>query len=158
MEVPMEMNIGIPEGTRSAISDGLSRILAESYALYLKTQNFHWNVRGPDFFSLHLLFEKQYLELAEEVDEIAERIRALGLFVDASFSAFNELSSIKEETKVLNEKEMIASLVAGHELWAKDARKVAEIGDRELDFATVDMLGRRIGAHEKMAWFLRSHL
>lgn len=154
----MEVNVGIPEPSRAAISDGLSRVLAESYSLYLKTQNFHWNVRGPAFFSIHLLFEKQYLELAEEIDEIAERIRALGLFVEASFSAFAELSSIKEETKVLSEKEMIASLVAGHELWARGARKVAEIGDREMDFATVDMLGRRIGAHEKMAWFLRSHL
>ena len=154
----MEMNIGIPEGTRSAISDGLARVLAESYALYLKTQNFHWNVRGPDFFSLHLLFEKQYLELSEEVDEVAERIRALGLFVEASFSAFAELSQIKEETKVLSEKEMVASLVNGHELWARDARKVAEIADREMDFATVDLLGRRIAGHEKMAWFLRSHL
>lgn len=154
----MEVNIGIPEPTRSTISDGLARVLAESYALYLKTQNFHWNVRGAEFFSLHLLFEKQYLEMAEEVDEVAERVRALGFFVDASFSAFAEQSSIKEETKVLSAEEMVGSLVMGHELWARNARKVAEVADREMDFATVDMLGRRIGAHEKMAWFLRSHL
>jgi len=154
----MELNIGLSEQNRSAISDGLSRVLAESYTLYLKTQNFHWNVRGTEFYSLHLLFEKQYEELAEEIDEIAERIRALGFFVDASFSSFSELASIKEEKKVLNAKEMLTSLVQGHETWSREARRVAEIADRELDFATVDMLGRRIGGHEKMAWFLRAGL
>lgn len=154
----MEINIGIPEQNRSAISEGLSRVLAESYTLYLKTQNFHWNVRGPEFYSLHLLFEKQYLELAEEIDEIAERIRAIGFFVDASYSAFLSQSSIKEEQKVLNAQEMLTSLVLGHETWTRNARRVAEIGDREEDFATVDMLGRRMGGHEKMAWFLRSHI
>jgi starvation-inducible DNA-binding protein len=154
----MESNVGLSEQNRSAISDGLSRVLAETYTLYLKTQNFHWNVRGVEFYSLHILFEKQYEELAEEVDEIAERIRALGFFVDASFSSFSELSSIKEEKKVLNAKEMLTSLVQGHDTWAKESRRVAEIADRELDFATVDMLGRRMGGHEKMAWFLRSQI
>jgi starvation-inducible DNA-binding protein len=154
----MEYNVGIAEQSRIAISEGLSRVLAETYVLYLKTQNFHWNVRGPEFYSLHLLFEKHYQELAEAVDEIAERIRALGFFVDASFSSFAELSSIKEEEKVLNAKEMLTSLIQGHEAIIRHGRKVAEIGDRDGDFATVDMLGRRLGAHEKMAWFLRSQL
>ncbi len=154
----MEMNVGLPEETRSAVSEGLSRVLADTYALYLKTQNFHWNVRGPEFYSLHLLFEKQYEELAEAVDEVAERIRALGYFVDASFTAFASVSTIKGEDKVLNAKEMITSLIHGHETCIRNMRKVAEIGDRDLDFATVDMLGRMLGAHEKMAWFLRSQL
>ena len=154
----MEHHVGISEQNRLAISEGLTRVLAETYALYLKTQNFHWNVRGSEFYSLHLLFEKQYQEMAEAVDEIAERIRALGFFVDASFSAFSENSSVKEEKKVLNAKEMLASLVQGHETLIREGRRVAEIADRELDFATVDMLGRRLGAHEKMAWFLRSQI
>ena len=154
----MEHNIGISEQIRSSISDGLSRVLAETYTLYLKTQNFHWNVRGPVFYALHLLFEKQYLELADESDEIAERIRALGFFVDASFSAFSNLSEIKEVQKVLNTQDMLTSLVLDHDAWVRHARKVAEIADREGDFATVDMLGRRMGGHEKMAWFLESHL
>lgn len=154
----MEYNVGISEQNRSAISDGLARVLSETYVLYLKTQNFHWNVRGPEFYSLHLLFEKQYEEMAEAVDEIAERIRALGFFVDATFSAFSDLASIKEEEKVLNAKEMLSSLVQGHETLIREGRRVAEIADRELDFATVDMLGRRLGSHEKMAWFLRSQM
>lgn len=154
----MEMNVGMPEETRSAVSEGLSRVLADTYALYLKTQNFHWNVRGPEFYSLHLLFEKQYGELADAVDEIAERIRALGYFVDASFIAFASVSTIKGEEKVLNSKEMLTSLVHGHETCIRNGRKVAEIADRELDFATVDMLGRMLGSHEKMAWFLRSQI
>lgn len=153
----MEVNIGISEQNRMAICEGLTRLLANTYTLYLKTQNFHWNVRGPEFFSLHLLFEKQYQELAEAVDEIAERIRALGFYVDASFSSFNSLSSVKEEKKVLICNDMLVTLAEGHETLIRDARKVAEVADKERDFATVDMIGRRLGAHEKMAWFLRSH-
>jgi starvation-inducible DNA-binding protein len=154
----MEHNIGLAEPIRQSISDGLYRVLADTYVLYLKTQNFQWNVRGPEFYSLHILFEKQYEELAEAVDEIAERIRALGFYVDASFSGFKEASSVKEENKVLNIKEMLTSLIEGHEILIRNARRVAEIGDKEGDFATVDMLGKRLGAHEKMAWFLRSFL
>jgi starvation-inducible DNA-binding protein len=154
----MEYNMGISEQSRGSISEGLARVLAETYALYLKTQNFHWNVRGPEFYSLHLLFEKQYQELAEAVDEIAERIRALGFFVDASFSGFTDLSAIKEEEKVLNANEMLRSLIHGRETVIRNGRKVAEIADRDGDFATVDMLGRMLGSHEKMAWFLRSQL
>ncbi len=154
----MELNIGIPEQSRIAISEGLSRFLADTYALYLKTQNFHWNVRGPEFYSLHLLFEKQYEELAEAVDEIAERIRALGFYVDASFSGFKDKTSIREETKVLTSKDMLLELIEAHETLIRGVRKVAEIGDNDGDFATVDMIGRRLGAHEKMAWFLRSHV
>jgi starvation-inducible DNA-binding protein len=154
----MEHNIGISEPTRQIISEGLFRVLADTYSLYLKTQNFHWNVKGPEFYSLHILFEKQYEEMAAAVDEIAERIRALGFYVDASFSAFKEATSVSQERKVLNIKEMLVSLIEGHDVLVRNARKVAEISDKEGDFATVDMLGRRLGAHEKMAWFLRSFL
>ena len=132
----MEMNVGLPEPVRLSISEGLSRVLAETYALYLKTQNFHWNVRGPEFYSLHLLFEKQYEELADAVDEVAERIRALGFFVDASLGAFRTKSSIKDEDKVLNFREMLLSLIEGHDTCIRHMRKVAEIADKDMDFAT----------------------
>jgi starvation-inducible DNA-binding protein len=105
-----------------------------------------------------LLFEKQYEEMADAVDEVAERIRALGYFAEASFSSFLRLSAIKEEEKVLNAKEMLHRLVEGHETLIRGARKLGEIADNENDFATVDMIGRRLGAPEKMAWFLRSQL
>jgi starvation-inducible DNA-binding protein len=154
----MEYHVGISEQNRQAISDGLARFLADTYALYLKTQNFHWNLTGPEFYSLHLLFEKQYEEMAEAVDEIAERIRALGFYVDASFGAFQRLTMIKPEDKLLTVRDMLLSLIEGHEILIRHGRKVASIGDEEGDFATVDMLGRRLGAHEKMAWMLRSQI
>jgi starvation-inducible DNA-binding protein len=156
--IDMELNIGISQQNRSAISEGLFRLLADTYALYLKSQNFHWNVTGTEFYSLHILFEKHYEEMAGAVDEVAERIRALGFYVDASFSSFKNKTALNEEDKVLTSKEMLHHLVEGHELLIKGARRVAEIADKEGDFATVDMLGRRLGAHEKMAWFLRSQL
>lgn len=150
------MDIGLSEQTRMKISDALFYVLADTYALYLNTQNFHWNIKGTEFYSLHLLFEKHYEELAAATDEIAERIRALGYYVDASFEAFQKRSDVKGESKLLNIKEMLQKLIEGHETLIRRARKVAETADQEGDFATVDMLGRRLGAHEKMAWFLRS--
>ncbi len=154
----MEFNIGISEKNRQGICDGLARLHADTYALYLKTQNFHWNLTGPEFFSLHLLFEKQYQDMAEAIDEIAERIRALGFYVEASFSAFKNNTGVKEEDRVLSIKEMLYSLIESHEVLIQHARKVAEIADRDLDFASVDMIGRRLGAHEKFLWMLRSQL
>ena len=154
----MELNTGIVRQGRQEISDGLSRVLADTYALYLKTQNCHWNVRGCEFYSLHLLFESQYKEMAEAVDEIAERIGALGFFVEASFHGFKSKTKIKEEDKVLGAKEMIVSLLEGHELFIREARVLVGIAERDKDAATVDLLSRRLGAHEKMAWFLRNHL
>ncbi len=151
----MEYDIGLSEQKRQAITNGLSRMLADTYALYLKTQNFHWNLTGPEFYSLHLLFEKQYEDLAEAVDEIAERIRALGFFVDASFTAFNQQTGIKGENRVLTISDMIRSLLEGHEILIQHARKLGAIADEDGDFATVDMIGRRIGTHEKMAWMLQ---
>jgi len=152
----MQINAGISDQTRQLICDGLAVFLANTYALYLKTQNFHWNVTGPEFYSLHILFEKQYQDLAEAVDEIAERIRALGFYVDATFQGFKKMATIGQEDKVLNSREMLVSLIEGHENLIRHVRKIGEVCDKENDFATVDMIGRRLGAHEKMAWFLRS--
>ncbi len=152
----MEYDIGIPEQKRQAICNGLSRLLADTYALYLKTQNFHWNLTGVEFYSFHLLFEKHYENLADAIDEIAERIRALGFYVDASFTAFNQQTGIKGENRVLVLSDMISSLIEGHETLILHARKVATEADNDGDFATVDMIGRRLGDHEKMVWMLQS--
>lgn len=152
----MEYEIGIPEQKRQAISNQLSRLLADTYALYLKTQNFHWNLTGPQFYPFHLLFQNHYEDLALAIDEIAERIRALGFYVDASFTAFNQQTGIKGENRVLVLADMISSLIEGHEILIAHARKAAEEADRDGDFATVDMIGRRLGAHEKMIWMLQS--
>ena len=154
----MKMHIDISEQTRQVIADGLSRFLADVYAMYVKTQNFHWNLQGHEFFSLHLLFDKQYKAIAEELDEIAERIRSIGYFVDASFSAFKKLTEVKEDARVLSMKDMLLSLIEGHEILIRYGRHVAQIADKEGDFASVDMLGRMLGAHEKMCWMLHSYL
>jgi starvation-inducible DNA-binding protein len=154
----MEYHTGMTEKNRQQVGDALARLLAETYAIYLKTQHFHWNVTGPEFFSLHLLFEKQYNELAEAIDEIAERIRALGFYVDGTFSGFKELSSIKDDDKVLVSKEMVHKLALGHEVVIRHARQLAALAEREHDPATVDLMGRRLNAHEKFYWMLRSHL
>lgn len=150
------MQTGMNEKGRQVVSEQLQRLLADSYALYLKTQNFHWNVTGSDFFALHLMFEKQYEELAEALDEIAERMRALGVFVEASFSAFQRLTKISEESKVLPAKEMLHHLVQSHEAVICHLRALANTAENELDQATVDLAARRLGAHEKAAWMLRS--
>jgi starvation-inducible DNA-binding protein len=113
-------------------------------------------VTGSEFFSLHLLFEKQYEEIAEELDEIAERIRALGFFVDASFSAFKKLTLVKEDHNVLGIKDILLSLIDGHRVLIHHGRHIAQLTDQEGDFATVDMLGRMLGAHEKMVWMLQA--
>lgn len=152
------MDIDLSQQTRQTIADGLSRFLADAYAIYVKTQNFHWNLKGPEFYSLHLLFEKQYEELANELDEIAERIRTLGYFVDATLTGYKRLTQVKEEEKVLSIRDMLESLIEGHEVLIRHGRKVARIADGEGDFASVDMLGRMLGAHEKMLWMIRSQL
>ncbi len=152
----MQINTGISDQKREAISLGLATLLANTYTLYTMTQHCHWNVTGQEFFQHHILFEKQYGEMAEAVDEIAERIRALGYYVDGTFTGFKKLSTIEQVDKVMSAKEMLAHLIQGHEILIRHARKLAETADADGDFATVDMLGRRLGAHEKMAWFLRA--
>lgn len=152
----MQINIGIPETNRVEIAQGLSRVLADSYTLYLKTHNFHWNVTGPMFQTLHTMFETQYTELALAVDEVAERIRSLGEFAPGSYKQFADLSSIDEETSVPEAQEMVKQLVAGHEAVARTARAVYPAAESGSDEATADLLTQRIASHEKSAWMLRS--
>ena len=153
----MKINSGMTDKGRQKVADELRHFLADSYSIYLKTQNFHWNVRGPHFFALHLLFEKQYQEMAEAADEIAERIVALGFFVDASFSAFQKCC-IKEQRKLIPAKKMLQLLIVDHESLIRCGREIAAIAEKEEDQATVDLMARRLGSHEKMAWMPRSHL
>ncbi len=154
----MSINIGINEQDRQNIANGLSKVLADSYTLYLKTHNYHWNVTGPMFSTLHLMFEEQYTELAMAVDEIAERIRALDVFAPGSYTAFTELTDIEEENAVPNAEEMIRQLVIGQETVARSARQVIPTAASANDEPTVDLLTQRMQVHEKNAWMLRSLL
>ncbi len=152
------VNTGISEKNRDQVADGLAAVLADTYTLYLKTHNFHWNVTGPMFGSLHVLFETQYQELALAIDTLAERIRALGDFVPATFKQFQAMSDIKETEEIPKATEMIAQLLDGHEIVTRNAREVIEKADKLDDQATADLLTARLEAHEKAAWMLRSHL
>ena len=154
----MKLNIGIEESARKSIAEGLSKVLADSYTLYLKTHNYHWNVKGPMFQTLHLMFEKQYMELATAVDEIAERIRSLGERALGSYAEFSKLTSIKEEEGTPKAKDMIASLVTAHETLIRTARNVFPKAEEANDEATADLMTQRIQVHEKTAWMLRSLL
>src|SRR5690625_1558843 len=154
----MEINTGVPVEQREKIADGLARLLADSYTLYLKTHNFHWNVTGPMFSTLHDLFEEQYTELAEAVDEIAERIRALGFPAPGSYREFGKLSSIEEAEGVPDAEDMIKQLVEGQEAVVRTARRVLPIAGEVNDEPTVDLVTQRMQIHEKNAWMLRSLL
>jgi starvation-inducible DNA-binding protein len=152
------IDIGIPEAERKAIADGLSRLLADTYSLYLKTHNFHWNVTGPMFTTLHLMFEEQYTELADAVDIVAERIRALGFPAPGTYSAFVQLSSIEETQGVPGAEEMIALLVKGNEAVSRTAREIFPSAEKVGDQPTMDLLTQRMQVAEKTAWMLRSLL
>lgn len=154
----MEINIGINEKHREQIAAALSRVLADSYLLYLKTHNYHWNVTGELFHSLHEQFEEQYTELAEAVDEIAERIRALGFKAPGSFKEFQELTSIEEDTDKPEAMEMVRRLAVGNEQVLRTAREALAPANEAEDEATVDLLTERLHIHSKTAWMLRSHL
>ncbi len=154
----MEIDIGIDQEHRQKIADGLSRLLADSYTLYLKTHNFHWNVTGPMFNTLHTMFETHYTELALAVDEIAERIRALGVNAPGSYKQFSELSSIEEETGNPDAEDMIRQLVNGQETIVKTARSIFPLVDEANDEPSADLLTQRMQVHEKNAWMLRSLL
>lgn len=143
---------------KQAVVGALEELLADSYTLYLKTHSYHWNVTGPMFTTLHTLFETQYTELALAVDEIAERIRALGAPAPGSFSQFMERSTVKEDTGVPSATEMIRHLVHDHETVVAAAREAARIAGEAGDDASNDLGVRRIDVHEKNAWMLRSHL
>jgi len=151
-------NIGISENDRRKIVEGLSRLLADTYTLYLKTHNYHWNVTGPMFNTLHLMFEAQYTELALAVDLIAERIRALGFPAPGSYKAFAALSEIKEADGVPAAEKMIADLAAGNETVTRTARSIFPVADAASDEPTADLLTQRMQTHEKTAWMLRAML
>jgi starvation-inducible DNA-binding protein len=152
------VNIGIDDGKRAKIAEGLSRLLADTYTLYLKTHNFHWNVTGPMFQTLHLMFETQYTELALAVDLIAERIRALGYPAPGTYSEYVKLSSIPETPGVPKAKEMIRLLVEGQEAIVRTARSIFPLIEEVNDEPTADLLTQRMQVHEKTAWMLRSLL
>lgn len=152
----MKIDIGIPEKNRKEVASGLVRLLADSYTLYLKTHNYHWNVTGPMFNTLHAMFELHYTELATAVDVIAERIRTLGEFVPASYSEFSDATSVSPANKAPSPAlEMVQDLVKGHEAVARTARSLYPAVEQAADEATADLLTQRIQLHEKTAWMLR---
>ncbi len=155
---PTKIDIGISEKDRAKIAEGLSGFLADSYTLYLMTHNFHWNVTGPMFTSLHTMFMTQYTELWGALDEIAERIRALGYPAPGTYSQFAKLASIKEVTGVPAALDMVAHLVTAHEATARTGRNIFPLVDKANDQPTADLLTRRLEVHEKTAWMLRSLL
>ena len=154
----MDIHIGLTELQRDEITNGLYKLLADSYALYIKTHSFHWNVTGLHFNTLHKLFDEQYTELAKAIDEIAERIRALGAFVPASFSQFNKLTTITEEPGVPLTTNMIQQLLDGQEEVVRTARHLMPILEAAHDAPSVDLVTRRMLEHEKNGWMLRSIL
>ena len=153
-----KVNIGIVENDRKHIAKSLSVLLADTYTLYLKTQNFHWNVTGATFSELHLLFEKQYQDLALATDDIAESIRALGVPTPATFKEFQKRTTIKESIGVPKAKEMIQQLIDGQTIILATARKAFLQAEKAKDAATADLLTKRMNVHEKNAWMLRSLL
>lgn len=153
------INIGLSEKDRAAIAQGLNELLADTYTLYLTTHNFHWNVTGPMFNTLHLMFMTQYTELWNAVDPIAERIRALGFPAAGSYGQFSKLSSLKEApTDPPRAVDMVRILVDGHEAVARTARRLFPVADKAGDQPTADLLTQRLDIHEKTAWMLRSLL
>lgn len=152
------VDIGISAGDRKTIAAALSRVLADTYTLYLKTHNYHWNVTGPQFNDLHAMFMTQYTELWNAVDLIAERIRSLGHFAPGSYRAFSDLSSIKEEDGVPPATKMLENLLGGHETVARTCRDAFPAAEKASDQPTMDLLTQRLQVHEKTAWMLRSIL
>ncbi len=151
-----EIDIGIPTAERTAIAEGLKRLLADSYTLYLQTHNFHWNVTGPQFRELHLMFEEHYTELATAVDEIAERIRTLGEVAPGTYKAFAQLSSISEVDDVPKASEMVQILNRGHEQVIKTCREALKPAQNAGDESSVSLISDRMRIHEKTAWMLRA--
>jgi len=154
----MNIDIGIDEKHREEIANGLSRVQADTYSLYLKTHNFHWNVTGPMFQTLHLMFETEYNELWTAVDLVAERIRALGFPAPGTYKQFAALTAIAEDEGVPAAQDMIKKLVQGHETVARTARAAFKVAEAAHDQPTCDLLSERLQVHEKTAWMLRSLL
>lgn len=150
------IDIGISTTNREAIAEGLKRLLADSYTLYLQTHNFHWNVTGPQFRELHLMFEEHYTELATAVDEIAERIRTLGVAAPGTYKAFAQLSSIDEVDGVPAANEMVVLLTKGHEQVVKTCREALSLAQEASDESSAALISDRMRIHEKTAWMLRA--
>jgi starvation-inducible DNA-binding protein len=154
----MQMNTGIGEKDRARIAEGLSRLLADTYTVYLKTHNFHWNVEGPMFQTLHLLFMEQYTEMWNAIDLVAERIRSLGHYAPGTYKQYEKLASIKETDGIPKATRMIELLIEGQEAIVRTARSVLPLADKADDEPTLDLLTQRMQVHEKNAWMLRSLL
>jgi starvation-inducible DNA-binding protein len=154
----MEINTGIPAGARAAIVQGLSRLLADTYVVYLKTHSFHWNVEGPMFQTLHQMFMEQYTETWNAIDLIAERIRALGEYAPGTYREYATLARVKETEGVPRAEEMVKLLIEGQEAIVRTAREVLPLADAANDEPTLDLLTQRMQIHEKNAWMLRSLL
>lgn len=152
------INIGMTDKQRKAIALGVSKLLADSYMLYIKTHNFHWNVEGPMFNTLHIMFMEQYTEQWNSLDLIAERIRALGAYTPGTYKEFSELTSVIESEKVPKAEKMIEELLHGHEVVIQTARSIHPIAEAGGDEVTMDLLTQRMQVHEKTAWMLRSLL
>ncbi|MCH8556862.1 MAG: DNA starvation/stationary phase protection protein [Balneolia bacterium] len=150
------IEIGISEENRKAIADGLSATLADTYMLYLKTHNYHWNVTGPHFHSLHEMFEEQYTELAGAIDEIAERIRALGFYAPGSFKQYSKITKVEEEDEIPDAMTMVKRLMEANEQVLQTARSVLPACEEGDDEASLDLLTQRLHVHSKVAWMLRS--
>ena len=154
----MVIDIGIQQKDRKAVSDALIRILADTNLLYLKTRNYHWNVVGPFFKSLHVLFQELYEDLGSAADEIAERIRALGFYAPGSYAEYIAVSAIKEEMAQPDAMDMLRRLTLDYELLIRRTNEVKEVAESVSDDATVDLMVERLGGLGKFAWMLRSHL
>lgn len=155
---PSPPETGINRRDQKAVADALSQILADTYTLLAKTHGFHWNVTGPQFPALHEMFETQYRDLTEAVDEIAERIRALGVFAPGSLSQFKAMTRIEDEDQVPNARGMLGQLAHDHDLMARHCREVAEVSNEASDTATEDLMNGRMAFHEKSSWMLRATL
>ena len=152
----MKVDTGIAADDRSEIAEGLARVLADTYTLYLKTHNYHWNVTGPHFAALHAMFEEQYRELWAATDQIAERIRALGQYAPGTYAEYAKLTSIQEENGVPSAEQMLKNLVKGHEQVVKTARDLFKLASEADDEVTADLMVQRMDASEKTAWMLRA--
>lgn len=152
------INIGITDEQRSEISKALGHLLADSYMLYLKTHNYHWNVTGMNFQSLHAMFEEQYTELAQAIDDIAEQIRSLGHFAPGSFKEFSKMTTVTEEEGLPDDRTMVKKLQEANEAVIRTARKALPACEEAGDEASLDLVTERIRTHSKVAWMLRSHL
>jgi starvation-inducible DNA-binding protein len=152
----MEIKLGIDDTARDEIAGELTQLLADTYALYLKTQNYHWNVTGPMFRALHLMFEEQYIELRDAVDVVAERIRSLGHLAAASFGEYSRLTAVPDGDGSADAMDMVRGLAEGHEACARTARTVVKMAEDAGDVATADLATVRVETHEKTAWMLRA--